>query len=98
MDEAEFWKQQEAEYTVVIRQIVSDLEPELVRQLKQFELAFQQTKGLAVRCMEALNRAGSCLHPNLRQQIFLNRLRSQAKSTIYHVIKPHTCRKRGSAS
>jgi hypothetical protein len=44
LDEAEFWKQQEAEHTVVIREVVPNLEQRFVRQLEQFELAFQQNR------------------------------------------------------
>ena len=69
LDEAEFWKQQEAEHTVVIREIVPNLEPEFVRQLEQFMLAFQKTKGRVVRYIETLVRSGGYICPSLEQEI-----------------------------
>ncbi|HHV34733.1 MAG TPA: DUF2935 domain-containing protein [Syntrophomonadaceae bacterium] len=69
LDEAEFWKQQEAEHTVVIREIVPNLEPEFVCQLEQFMLAFQKTKGKVVRYIETVIRAGCHICPGLEQEI-----------------------------
>lgn len=74
LDEAEFWKQQESEHTVVIRNIVPGLEEEYVRQLQNWEQALSQTQATAERYMEAVIRSGSCVSPQLRQQIleFIN--------------------------
>jgi len=57
LDEIEFWKQQESEHTVVIRQIVNNLEKDFVEQLKDWELALAKTEGIAVRYIEALIRS-----------------------------------------
>lgn len=69
LDEAEFWKQQEAEHTVVIRQAVPGLEEAFVNQLQNWQLAFAQTQAAAVKYMEAVNRAGAHLCPELQQEI-----------------------------
>jgi hypothetical protein len=69
LDEAEFWKQQEAEHTVVIRKIVPNLESEFVCQLEQFKLAFQKTKGKVVRYIETVVRSGGHICPSLEQEI-----------------------------
>lgn len=74
LDEAEFWKRQESEHTVVIRNIVPGLEEEYVKQLQNWELALSQTQATAERYMEAVIRSGSCISPQLHQQIlgFIN--------------------------
>lgn len=74
LDEAEFWKRQESEHTVVIRNIVPGLEDEYVRQLQNWEQALSQTQAAAERYMEAVIRSGSSISPQLRQQImgFIN--------------------------
>ena len=41
LDECEFWKLQEAEHTVVIRQAVPNLEERYVNDLKQWEVTLQ---------------------------------------------------------
>ena len=74
LDEAEFWKLQESEHTVVIRNVVPGLEEEYVRQLQDWEQALSQTHGVAVRYIEAVIRSGSSISPQLRQEImqFIN--------------------------
>ena len=69
LDEAEFWKHQEAEHTVVIRQIVPNLEPRFVMQLQQYELAFNQAKGLVVKYIETLVRSRGNVSRSMQQQI-----------------------------
>jgi len=69
LDEIEFWKRQEAEHTVVIRQIVSNLEPRYVALLQEWEQAFTQTEGVAVKYIEAVTRANFNVSPALEQQI-----------------------------
>lgn len=74
LDEAEFWKQQESEHTVVIRNIVPGLEEEYAKQLQNWELAFSQTQANAEKYMEAAIRSGSSVSPQLSRQImeFIN--------------------------
>ncbi len=70
LDEAEFWKVQEAEHTVVIREIVDNLEPQFVKSLEEFELAFEQTKGHVVRYIETVVRSKGCICSELEHRIF----------------------------
>jgi len=65
LDEIELWKQQESEHTVVIRQIVDNLERGFVQQLKEWELAFAQAEGNAVRYIEAVIRSKGAISPEL---------------------------------
>ena len=69
LDEMEFWKHQESEHTVVIREVASDLEPAFVCRLQQFERAFQQTEGLTVRYIETIIRSKGDIGPDMQQQI-----------------------------
>ncbi|HBX22930.1 MAG TPA: DUF2935 domain-containing protein [Desulfotomaculum sp.] len=69
LDEVEFWKRQEGEHTVVIRQIVNNLEPRYVALLQEWEQAFNQTEGVAVKYIEAVTRSNFNVSPALEQQI-----------------------------
>lgn len=84
LDEAEFWKLQEAEHTVVVRKVVSDLEDEYVKQLQNWELVLSQTQATAVEYVEAVTRAGSYISPQLQQQIiqFINLCIKQSQEFI----------------
>lgn len=69
LDEIELWKQQESEHTVVIRQVVQNLEENFVEQLKAWELAFTKAQGIAVRYVEAVIRSKGAIAPVLLQEI-----------------------------
>ena len=69
LDEAEFWKHQEKEHTIVIRNITPGLEPRFVNALSQFESAFQQMEGKAIQLIETTIRSKDHLSPTLRQEI-----------------------------
>ena len=43
LDEAEFWKHQEEEHTVVIRELVANLEEEYVKAMHEWEKALGET-------------------------------------------------------
>ncbi|MBO8157077.1 MAG: DUF2935 domain-containing protein [Bacillaceae bacterium] len=57
LDEAEFWKHQEEEHTVVIRELVSGLEGEYVDALKEWEQALSKTHQQVVRYIESIVRS-----------------------------------------
>ncbi len=63
LDEGEFWKNQESEHTVVIRQLIKDLEIEFVQALAAWERAFAETRALFVRYIEFVNRSGDDSNP-----------------------------------
>ena len=69
LDEIQLWKKQESEHTVVIRQIVKDLEKDFIEKLKDWELAFAKTEGIAVRYIEAVNRSKGIISPTLYENI-----------------------------
>lgn len=57
LDECEFWKQQEAEHTVVIRELVSGLEKTYVDALTQWETTLNQAHERVVRFIETSTRS-----------------------------------------
>ncbi|MGC4377034.1 DUF2935 domain-containing protein [Fictibacillus sp. Mic-4] len=69
LDEAEFWKRQEEEHTVVIRELVHGLEAEYVNGLKEWEKVFVLTYQRVVSMMETVIRSGNNLTPALYQDV-----------------------------
>ncbi|AIM15938.1 hypothetical protein HW35_06060 [Bacillus sp. X1(2014)] len=69
LDEAEFWKHQEEEHTVVIRELVSGLEEEFVEALKKWETALSQTHQQVVRFIETVVRSGYYIPNQLYQHV-----------------------------
>ena len=63
LDECEFWKLQESEHTVVIREAVQNLEQEYVDKLKKWEKDLTRTHQRVMRFMETAVRSdGTFLH------------------------------------
>lgn len=69
LDEAEFWKHQEEEHTVVIRELVVNLEQEYVEALKEWEKEFAKAHHQVIRYIETLNRSGGQVSQELYQDI-----------------------------
>lgn len=69
LDEAEFWKHQEEEHTVVIRELVSNLEENFVEALKKWESAFSQTHQQVIRYIETVVRVGAYVPSGMYHQI-----------------------------
>lgn len=69
LDEAEFWKHQESEHTVVIREIIPNLEEKYVAALKQWENTLGQTYHHVVRFIESVVRSGNYISQALYQQV-----------------------------
>lgn len=69
LDEAEFWKHQEEEHTVVIRELVKGLEQEFVDALKKWETAFAETHQQVIRYIETVVRTGGQVSDQLYQQV-----------------------------
>ncbi|WP_159888268.1 Fe-Mn family superoxide dismutase [Paenibacillus puerhi] len=69
LEEIRFWKMQEREHTVVIRELVPNLEPDYVRLLERWEGVFAHTEAEAGRWIEALIRQPSSPSPYLTAQI-----------------------------
>ncbi|WP_339164097.1 DUF2935 domain-containing protein [Siminovitchia sp. FSL H7-0308] len=69
LDEAEFWKHQEEEHTVVIRELVTGLEPEYVEALFEWEKALSKTHQQVVSFIESVVRSGYYIPVQLYQQV-----------------------------
>jgi len=69
LDEANFWKHQEHEHTVVIREIVPDLERKFVEELKEWEAAIIKTHGQVVQLTETVVRSGNTVPPVVADQV-----------------------------
>lgn len=69
LDETEFWKQQEAEHTVVIRELMDNLEKEYVDALMRWEKVLDTTHQHVRRYIESVNRSDNQLSPQLYQQV-----------------------------
>lgn len=69
LDEVEFWKHQEAEHTVVIREIIDNLDSTVVNQLQAFQNEFTQTEQKAVQLMETVIRSKGQINHMMTQHI-----------------------------
>ncbi|MFC3885401.1 DUF2935 domain-containing protein [Bacillus songklensis] len=69
LDEAEFWKHQEEEHTVVIRELVTGLEQEYVDALKEWETILSKTHQKVIRYIESVTRSAYYIPTQLYQQV-----------------------------
>ncbi|MBA2872501.1 tRNA U34 5-methylaminomethyl-2-thiouridine-forming methyltransferase MnmC [Anoxybacillus calidus] len=69
LDEAEFWKHQEEEHTVVIRELVAGLEEPFVEALKKWEEVLSATHQQVVRYIESVIRSSYYIPAQLYQQV-----------------------------
>lgn len=69
LDEAEFWKHQEAEHTEVIRELAKGLEARFVDALKQWEQALSRTQAEVRRYIETYIRAAGHVTPAFHHQV-----------------------------
>jgi hypothetical protein len=69
LDEAEFWKHQEEEHTVVIRELVAGLEEPFVEALKKWEEVVSATHQQVVRYIESVIRSSYYIPAQLYQQV-----------------------------
>lgn len=69
LEEIRFWKMQEKEHTVVIRELAPNLEPEYVKLLKEWEPVFARTEHTAEQWIEAVLRSPGGITPYMKQQI-----------------------------
>ncbi|NEU31784.1 DUF2935 domain-containing protein [bacterium LRH843] len=69
LDEAEFWKHQEEEHTVVIRELVQGLEEVYVKALKDWEKALRNTHQEIVSFIESVIRLNNYIPAHLYDQV-----------------------------
>jgi hypothetical protein len=68
LDEAEFWKHQEKEHTVVIRQAINHLEKEYVDALNEWEKAISKTQQTVVSYIETVIRS-QYVYEQIQEQV-----------------------------
>jgi hypothetical protein len=69
LDEANFWKHQEHEHTVVIREIVPGLERKFVEELKEWESILIKTHSQVVQLTETVVRSGNAVPQYVSDQV-----------------------------
>ena len=69
LDEAEFWKHQEEEHTVVIRELVANLEEEYVNALHEWEKTLSEMHKHVIRFIESVVRSNYQISNELYQQV-----------------------------
>ncbi|MBP1157530.1 MULTISPECIES: Fe-Mn family superoxide dismutase [unclassified Paenibacillus] len=69
LEEIRFWKTQEKEHTLVIRELVPTLEPQFALLMQQWESVFAQTEAASGQLIEAVIRLGAPISPLLSAQI-----------------------------
>lgn len=69
LDECEFWKLQESEHTVVIREAVQNLEKTYVEDLKKWEAALTKTHQRVIRFIETAIRSDGTFSQSLYQDL-----------------------------
>lgn len=69
LDEAEFWKHQEEEHTVVIRELVANLEQNYVDALLNWEEELSKTHQKVVRYIESVIRSPYYIPAKLYQRV-----------------------------
>jgi len=69
LDEAEFWKHQEEEHTVVIRELIPNLEQPFVDALHKWEAALSETHQYVVRYIESVVRSASYVPEQLTHSV-----------------------------
>ncbi|MCR1899466.1 DUF2935 domain-containing protein [Irregularibacter muris] len=69
LEEAEFWKTQESEHTVVIREVVENLEKKYVEILEDYQATLGAMEATVVQYIERLGRSNYMLTPRLIQEI-----------------------------
>lgn len=69
LDEAEFWKHQEEEHTIVIRELVGNLEQKYVKALKEWEKELASAHHRVIRYIETVIRSKGQVSQVLYQDI-----------------------------
>jgi len=84
LDEAEFWKHQEAEHADLIPLVTPNLEPQYAKALSEFALALRNTQTETIQYIEAVNVPRRFINREMRAQIaeLINRCREQTEQFI----------------
>lgn len=89
LDEAAFWKHQEQEHTVVIRELVPNLEKKFEQELQEWELAFTKTHGQVIQLMKTVVRSGNPIPQAVTDQVMhlINFCLQQSKRFIQQLFE-----------
>jgi len=89
LDEAAFWKHQEQEHTVVIRELVPNLEKKFQEELKDWELSFIKTHGQVIQLLKTVVRSGDPVPPAVVDQVMhlINFSMEQSKRFIQQLFE-----------
>ena len=84
LDEAEFWKHQEAEHAGLIPVVTPNLEPQYVQGLAQFGDEISQLNAEAVRYITSITRSKGVVNRDLKVQMlnFIGRCIEQSKHFV----------------
>ncbi|KUO58247.1 MAG: hypothetical protein APF84_05250 [Gracilibacter sp. BRH_c7a] len=89
LDEAMFWKHQEQEHTVVIRELVPNLEKKFVEELKEWEISFTKTHGQVIQLIKTVVRSGDPVPPAVTDQVMhlINFCLEQSKRFVQQLLE-----------
>jgi hypothetical protein len=82
LDEAEFWKHQEAEHAGLIPVVAQGLEPQYVHRLEQFGIELHTMNAEAAKYIQSINRSMEMTSHGLNAQMlnFIHQCVEQSKS------------------
>ncbi len=69
LEESEFWKNQEAEHTIVIQEVVPDLEEDYVEKLIEYKGVFDSTIARIVQYIETIINLEDSISPEINEEI-----------------------------
>jgi len=83
LDEAEFWKHQEAEHAGLIPVVTPNLEPQYVQKLEWFGAELSQTNAEAAKYIESITRSKGSVNRDMKAQILALIKKSVAQSQSF---------------
>ncbi|MCL2752552.1 MAG: DUF2935 domain-containing protein [Defluviitaleaceae bacterium] len=84
LDEAEFWKHQEADHAGLIPVVTPNLEPQYVQALERFGIELSQMNAEAAKYIESVNRSKGAVSRGLKVQMYdlIRRCTKQSENFI----------------
>ncbi len=83
MEEIRFWKEQEREHSVLLREYIPTLESQYVRLLKEWEHVFAKTEAEAKALLSAVKRTPGQISPAQQTAVYRLYQRSQEESRLF---------------
>ncbi|MDP5275013.1 Fe-Mn family superoxide dismutase [Chengkuizengella axinellae] len=82
LEEIRFWKMQEKEHTVVIRELAPELEEQYVKLLQEWEIVFAKMESTAQQWIESIIRSQNHSYPVKQMEQFVNSSIAQSQQFI----------------